>query len=205
MKLFIGSWQLWALLSASFAALTAIFAKIGIENVNSDFATFIRTVVIMCALAAFLAATDQWQSLGAVSGRTYFFDPFWPCDRRLLGLLFPRPEDREGGASRSDRQIECRAGGGVRCDRSGRAAYAFQLGRRFAHCGWCDPCCLQAVRSLRDSDPKPGKDRWPACECLGVCLLPVRALKPALFKALFAEWTKAAYSFTDTTHNARQW
>jgi transporter family protein len=73
MKQFIGSWQLWALLSATFAALTAIFAKIGIENVNSDFATFIRTVVIICALAAFLAATNQWQPLGLVSGRSYCF------------------------------------------------------------------------------------------------------------------------------------
>jgi transporter family protein len=73
MKLFIGSWQLWALLSASFAALTAIFAKIGIENVNSDFATFIRTAVIICALAAFLVATDQWQPFGSVSGRSYLF------------------------------------------------------------------------------------------------------------------------------------
>jgi bacterial/archaeal transporter family protein len=35
------SWQFWALASAAFAALTAIFAKIGVENVNSDFATFI--------------------------------------------------------------------------------------------------------------------------------------------------------------------
>jgi transporter family protein len=73
MKQIIGSWQLWALLSATFAALTAIFAKIGIENVNSDFATLIRTVVIICALAAFLVATDQWQSLGSISGRTYLF------------------------------------------------------------------------------------------------------------------------------------
>ena len=73
MKQFIGSWQLWALLSATFAALTAIFAKIGIENVNSDFATFIRTVVIICALAAFLVASDQWQPLGSVSGRSYLF------------------------------------------------------------------------------------------------------------------------------------
>ena len=72
MKQFIGSWQLWALLSATFAALTA-FAKIGIENVNSDFATFIRTVVIICALAAFLVASDQWQPLGSVSGRSYLF------------------------------------------------------------------------------------------------------------------------------------
>jgi bacterial/archaeal transporter family protein len=36
-------WQFWAVLSAAFAALTAIFAKVGIENVNSDFATLIRT------------------------------------------------------------------------------------------------------------------------------------------------------------------
>jgi uncharacterized membrane protein len=36
------SWEFWAVLSAAFAALTAIFAKIGVENVNSDFATFIR-------------------------------------------------------------------------------------------------------------------------------------------------------------------
>ena len=36
-------WQFWAVMSAVFAALTAIFAKIGIENVNSDFATFIHS------------------------------------------------------------------------------------------------------------------------------------------------------------------
>ena len=49
------SWQFWALASAAFAALTAIFAKIGIENVNSDFATFIRTIVILMTLALILA------------------------------------------------------------------------------------------------------------------------------------------------------
>lgn len=54
MRSLLGSWQLWALLSAAFAALTAIFAKVGIENVNSDFATFIRTIVILCALGAIL-------------------------------------------------------------------------------------------------------------------------------------------------------
>ena len=47
MKNLLLSWVFWALLSAGFAALTAIFAKIGIENVNSDFATFIRTMVIL--------------------------------------------------------------------------------------------------------------------------------------------------------------
>jgi len=66
-------WQLWAVLSAVFAALTAIFAKIGIENVNSDFATFIRTIVILGCLAAFLFATRQFQSPGSISTRTYVF------------------------------------------------------------------------------------------------------------------------------------
>jgi bacterial/archaeal transporter family protein len=51
--------QVWAVLSAAFAALTAIFAKVGIENVNSDFATLIRTIVILACLAAFVAATGQ--------------------------------------------------------------------------------------------------------------------------------------------------
>ena len=67
------SWQFWALLSAAFAALTAIFAKIGIENVNSDFATFIRTIVILMTLALILAATGKFQAPGTISGRTYVF------------------------------------------------------------------------------------------------------------------------------------
>ena len=66
-------WQFWAVMSAVFAALTAIFAKIGVENVNSDFATFIRTVVILGCLATFLFATDQFQSPGSISSRTYGF------------------------------------------------------------------------------------------------------------------------------------
>jgi bacterial/archaeal transporter family protein len=87
-------WQAWAVLSAVFAALTAIFAKIGIENVNSDFATFIRTFVIIACLAAFLAATGQFQSLGTISTRTYAFlvlsglatGASWVCYFRALKL-----------------------------------------------------------------------------------------------------------------------
>ncbi len=67
------SWQFWAVLSAVFAALTAIFAKIGVENVNSDFATLIRTVVILATLALILLATGQFQSPASISSRTYFF------------------------------------------------------------------------------------------------------------------------------------
>jgi transporter family protein len=94
MKPVLFSWQLWALLSAAFAALTAIFAKIGVENINSDFATFIRTIVILCTLGAILVATGQWQSLGSVSGRSYLFlvpsglatGGSWICYFRALKL-----------------------------------------------------------------------------------------------------------------------
>jgi transporter family protein len=88
------SWQLWALLSAAFAALTAIFAKIGVENVNADFATFIRTIIILMALGAILIGTGQWQPLGSVSGRSYLFlvlsglatGGSWLCYFRALKL-----------------------------------------------------------------------------------------------------------------------
>lgn len=73
MKPIIMSWQLWAVLSACFAALTAIFAKIGVENVGSDFATFVRTIVILLALAAILTATGGWQSLNTISPRSGLF------------------------------------------------------------------------------------------------------------------------------------
>lgn len=69
----LNSWLLWALLSAAFAALTAIFAKIGIENVNSDFATFIRTVVILIAAGGIVMFTGHWQPLDTVSGKTWLF------------------------------------------------------------------------------------------------------------------------------------
>jgi len=94
MKSALTSWQLWALLSAAFAALTAIFAKIGVENVNSDLATLIRTVVIVFVLAAILVATGQRQPLGSISRRTYLFLALsglatggsWVCYFRALKL-----------------------------------------------------------------------------------------------------------------------
>jgi len=94
MKSLLSSWQLWAVLSAAFAALTAIFAKVGVENVGSDFATFIRTIVILCAAGAILALTSQWQPLGSVSARSYLFlflsglgtGGSWLCYFRALKL-----------------------------------------------------------------------------------------------------------------------
>lgn len=66
-------WLPWALGSAAFAALTAIFAKIGVADINPDFATFIRTIVILTCLAAILFATDQFQAPGSVPAKTYLF------------------------------------------------------------------------------------------------------------------------------------
>ena len=58
----LSSWLPWALLSALFAALTAIFAKVGIEAIESDFATLLRTVVVALTLGALVYATGKWQS-----------------------------------------------------------------------------------------------------------------------------------------------
>nr|WP_313664870.1 EamA family transporter [Brucella intermedia] len=69
----LDSWQFWALMSAVFAALTAIFAKIGIQGINSDFATLVRTLVIIGALCLFLTVTGQWQKPGEISGRSWLF------------------------------------------------------------------------------------------------------------------------------------
>jgi transporter family protein len=90
----LSAWQFWAVLSAVFAALTAIFAKVGIENVNSDFATLIRTVVILAAIAFIVYATGQFQDPAGVSARTYLFlvlsglatGASWLCYFRALKL-----------------------------------------------------------------------------------------------------------------------
>lgn len=88
------SWQIWALLSAVFAALTAIFAKVGVENINSDLATFIRTIVVIVTLGFLLAATGQFQAPGSISSRSYLFlllsglgtGASWVCYFRALKL-----------------------------------------------------------------------------------------------------------------------
>ncbi len=66
-------WVLWALLSAVFAALTAIFGKLGVAGVPPDMATLIRTVVILVVTAGIVAATGQWQAPSTISGRTWVF------------------------------------------------------------------------------------------------------------------------------------
>lgn len=67
------AWLVWALLSAVFAALTAIFAKVGVEGINSDLATLFRTIVIGIVLAGLLAATGKLQFAAGIAPRTWLF------------------------------------------------------------------------------------------------------------------------------------
>ncbi len=69
----MSSWQLWALLSAVFAALTAICAKLGVEEVSPDVATLLRTCVILAALLALVLATGQLPALWRATPRAYAF------------------------------------------------------------------------------------------------------------------------------------
>jgi len=88
------SWQLWALLSALFAALTAIFAKVGVEGINSDLATLIRTAIVLMTLAAILFATGQLINPGPIPAKSWLFlvlsalgtGASWLCYFRALKL-----------------------------------------------------------------------------------------------------------------------
>lgn len=94
MKIFLASWQFWALLSAGFAALTAIFGKIGVEHIDSNFATLIRTCVILVVAASIVAALRSAQPLSSVAPRTWLFlilsgvatGASWLCYYRALQL-----------------------------------------------------------------------------------------------------------------------
>lgn len=88
------AWFYWALLSAVFAAMTAIFAKVGLEGVDSDLATLVRTAVIIVALGLFVACTGKWSNPLALSGKTMGFlvlsglatGVSWVCYFRALKL-----------------------------------------------------------------------------------------------------------------------
>lgn len=86
--------QFWALLAAVFAALTAIFAKVGVDSIDSDLATFLRTLVIVAVLMAFLTVKGGWQTISEVSPRATIFlalsglatGASWLCYFRALKL-----------------------------------------------------------------------------------------------------------------------
>ena len=63
-------WAGWALLSAAFAALTAIFAKVGVDGIPSDVATLVRTIVVVAVLTAIVVGTGQWPRLSDIGVRS---------------------------------------------------------------------------------------------------------------------------------------
>lgn len=87
-------WFFWAALSAAFAALTAIFAKIGIQGVDSDLATLVRTLIIVVVLSAFVWFAGKWSNPLELSSRTWLFlslsalatGASWVCYFRALQL-----------------------------------------------------------------------------------------------------------------------
>lgn len=87
-------WFYWALLSAVFAALTAIFAKVGIQGVDSDLATLVRTAIVLVVLATFVVFAGKWRNPFALSGKTWLFlglsalatGASWVCYFRALQL-----------------------------------------------------------------------------------------------------------------------
>ncbi len=87
-------WFFWALLSAVFAAMTAIFAKIGLEGIDSDYATLIRTCVILLVLATFVYFAGKWSNPFAISPKSWLFltlsalatGASWVCYFRALKI-----------------------------------------------------------------------------------------------------------------------
>ena len=66
-------WLIWAVLSAVFAALTSILAKVGIEGIDSDLATLIRTFVIVIVLGIFVFSANKWTNPLSLKPRTLTF------------------------------------------------------------------------------------------------------------------------------------
>ena len=66
-------WIAFALLSAVFAALTAIFAKVGLEGIDSDYATLVRTAIILVVLTVIVGALGKWRNPATLPPRSLLF------------------------------------------------------------------------------------------------------------------------------------
>jgi len=90
----MNNWLLWSLLSALFAGMTAILAKVGVEGINSNLATAIRTSVVLLLAWLIVAISRTPVSLSIISRRTWIFLIFsgiatalsWICYFRALQL-----------------------------------------------------------------------------------------------------------------------
>jgi transporter family protein len=68
-----GDWVFWALLSAGFAAATAVLAKAGSAAVDPDLATLVRTAVVLVGLLVIVSATGKWAASGSLTARAVTF------------------------------------------------------------------------------------------------------------------------------------
>ena len=90
----LSDWQFWAFLSALFAALTAVFAKLGVKKIPPDVATFVRTIVILIFVTAMLWLSSQFGNVKMLSQRAIAFlvlsglatGASWICYFRALDL-----------------------------------------------------------------------------------------------------------------------
>lgn len=90
----VQNWVWFALGSAFFAALTAIFGKLGVAEINSNLATFIRTIVILLVTAGIISARAEWQKLDMVTPSAWIYLVLsgvatglsWLCYYRALQL-----------------------------------------------------------------------------------------------------------------------
>ncbi len=88
------NWIYYALASAFFAALTAIFGKLGVTDLNSDLATFIRTIVILLMCTLIISMRNEWQYPATIGGKNWVFlilsgiatGASWLCYYRALQL-----------------------------------------------------------------------------------------------------------------------
>jgi len=88
------NWVLWALLSAAFAALTAIFAKVGVRDVDSDLAMAVRTLIVAALIVPFVLVSGKWSNPFVLAPRTQLFlllsalatGASWLCYFRALQL-----------------------------------------------------------------------------------------------------------------------
>ncbi len=83
-------WRLFALGSAVFAALTAVFAKLGVSTINSDLATFYRTLIILALTALIISARQEWQAPGALSAKGVMYLTLSGCATGLSWLCYFR-------------------------------------------------------------------------------------------------------------------
>ncbi len=141
-------WLGWAMLSAVFAAATAVLAKVGVQGVDSNLATAIRTTVILVFTWAIAIALEKHggmaeicaaelgvpRAVGAVHGD-------------VVALLFSRTADGAGVQCGADRQAERGAGDGDGVGVSGRDGGGDEAGGGWVDCGGCGGDCAGEVGS----------------------------------------------------------